>query len=60
MCICMNWCLMKLHMFFLAAEIKKQRKDLAYFQRWKAHWNAKLGWEANKLQKHFRRQDICF
>ena len=56
----MNWCLMKLHMFFLAAEIKKQRKDLAYFQRWKAHWNAKLGWEANKLQKHFRRQDICF
>jgi len=41
-------------------EIKKQRKDLAYFQRWRAKMSAKMGWEANKLQKHYRRQDITF
>jgi len=41
-------------------EIQKQRKDMAYLQRWKSKMSAKLGWEANKLQKHFRRQDLCF
>lgn len=41
-------------------EIIKQRKDLAYFQRWNAKMGAKLGWETNKLQKHYRRQDITF
>lgn len=41
-------------------ETKKVRKDLAYFQRWNAKMRTKLGWETNKLQKHFRRQDLCF
>jgi hypothetical protein len=45
---------------FKAVEIKKQRKDLAYFQRWRAKMSAKMGWESNKLQKHYRRQDIMF
>ncbi len=45
---------------FKAVETKKVRKDLAYFQRWNAKMHAKLGWESNKLQKHFRRQDLCF
>ncbi|CAF0730968.1 unnamed protein product [Brachionus calyciflorus] len=42
------------------AEIQRKRKDMAYFKRWSAKMHAKLGWETNKLQKHFRRQDLCF
>jgi hypothetical protein len=45
---------------FKEAEVQKQQKDMAYFKRWSAKMHAKLGWKANKLQKHFRRQDICF
>lgn len=41
-------------------EIVKQRKDLAYFKRWSARMDTKLGWKANKLQPHYRRQNICF
>jgi len=33
---------------------------MAYFQRWSAKMHANLGVETNKLQKHFRRQDIIF
>ncbi len=46
--------------YFSAAEIQRQRKDMAYFQRWTNKWRAKLGWRANKLQKNLRRQDITF
>jgi len=41
-------------------ETRKQLKDLACFQRWTQKWKAEVGCKANKLQKHFRRQDICF
>jgi hypothetical protein len=46
--------------FLGPSEIQKQRKDLAYFQRWRAKFSAKVGWESNKLQKHFRRQQVTF
>ncbi|RNA28700.1 zinc finger protein 622-like [Brachionus plicatilis] len=42
------------------AEIQKQRKDIAYLKRWSSRMYAKVGCDANKLQKHFRRQDLCF
>jgi hypothetical protein len=45
---------------FKVTDIQKQRKDLAYLQRWKSNWHTKLGWQSNKLQKHFRRQDLTF
>lgn len=45
---------------FNAAETKKATKDLAYFQRYSQKWKSALGSKANKLQKNFRRQDICF
>ena len=47
-------------LFLKEVEVQKQQKDLAYFKRWSARMDVKLGWKANKLQKHFRRQDICF
>lgn len=41
-------------------DVKKASKDLAYFQRFNQKWQTKLGSRANKLQKYFKRQDICF
>lgn len=45
---------------YTAAETKKSSKDMAYFQRYSQKWKSELGSRNNKLQKHFRRQDICF
>lgn len=45
---------------YSVTDVKKASKDLAYFQRFNQKWQTKLGSRANKLQKYFKRQDICF
>lgn len=45
---------------YTAAETKKSVKDMAFFQRYSQKWKSELGSRNNKLQKYFRRQDICF
>jgi len=42
------------------AEIKKQRKDMAYFQRWSQKMKTHLGGKANLLRENLRRPDITF